>query len=772
MLQHNTFTLPHKPRCRADNRHYVKLSGGDFEKHITATAPSGQDTGVSYRSGDTANPSVPPPIPLGPSPLTDEEVRLLQQELAQANQKLTGSLATAFTSATVGAALIAAGILNIPRPCGAGIAPDKCIPDGWNAAYLLMPMVAVLVAILVLETAARYLSLSIYVTDLERHLNRSRPLPVVAVDGDGDRRQRLVPSSEQMLAGFVSENKRRFSIRPINGLLWIACLLVLIAAIAIPIGLLHSLPLRLIAVLAYGQVLYVIARYTVALTSNPREYTHELWANGLAAAGTSASRHARVRDDYAFLRFLVYPRPLGDHLIKLLISLIALAAAYFAVAPGGLSVGYGLAAWCYLELVLYPIRYQINDIRDHAADAAHPAGDTRRRARFAVPPDRERVLAATMIYRILIFATLAYLYRATAAQWLALAGVTLVFAVSTWTYERLKRSFRTTPMTSLTAVTGRRVPALITVCASGYGLRIGFVYLAAVSPALTQPVLWWMAVLVVSTIIAEWQLLANQWAVEGTTFLDPPLPSRSASAELLTRPHIVACLRAMGLLSLERVSACSPQQQSMRWRRSRRGAGPVATDSTEEDARSPIERLVPRWEHLRAGGTRAYSHYSLVAATVLMVSGTVVLGPDRYRGARAGCWLAIAVALVMADVAATHLRRRALRHSERRRAAHWPRGDYRHQPLISGVLIAVVVTGLAAAAVVDCRWFGLPARHAGVVTIAAALWLMIVTGESVSYAEQRTASRGVANLADALPKIPTTLRQSVFGTRGHDDPAR
>ncbi|WP_280483616.1 hypothetical protein [Nocardia farcinica] len=72
-------------------------------------------------------------------------------------------------------------------------------------------------------------SLGIYITDIERHLNREAGVAIQAVNGSGEFESRPVPSSEQMLGSVTSPPGRRFSAKPMFVIVCLCALAVLIA---------------------------------------------------------------------------------------------------------------------------------------------------------------------------------------------------------------------------------------------------------------------------------------------------------------------------------------------------------------------------------------------------------------------------------------------------------------------------------------------------------------------------------------------------------------
>ncbi|MFE7747304.1 hypothetical protein [Nocardia sp. NPDC057455] len=687
----------------------------------------------------------------------DKDLGLLMQELSAATAKLTGSLTTAFTSATVGAALIAAGMFNIPRPCKPNDPVDKCVPAGWNAVYAAMPILAILVAIIVLEAASRYLSLGVYTTDIERHVNRMRPVTITAVDGAGTWTKRPVPSSEQMLGAFVSEQRRRFSIRPLNAMLWISCFVILIAGIAIPLRFIESIPTLVVAALGYSWALFMVGRYAVSLAANPREYTHELWENGVEAAKTSARRHAEADEHHRFLRFLVYPRLLSDHAVKPIITAFGLPAAYFASSDGHVTLAQGVMMWAFIELVAYPIRYQINDIRDRAFDRSHPARDTRGRSRFELTPARERTVARTMIFRVVIFTAFALPLRFSLLWWAAIGAFSLYFVIAFYLYEHWKQHFRENPLNSAAQSLGWRAATLVAVCSTGYGARIGFVFFAAAQERLDAGSLAWLSALVVAIVLSEYLLLLNQWSIEGTVFVRPPLPSHVASSELRKRHHMMYSLRRMDVLArprhrradVEDVTDSEPPGHGVEFR-----DAPLGTSA---------HRLIPRFEQIARGSILgsviSLSHCGFFLAVALTGTSVVLIGQAGDIGSRLPIFGIMVAALLAVDAVVLTLRTVRLRTPKRKGHTR-----YRGQPLLSVVQFIGGSAVLFGFAVFVCRTHQLSLRHAGTAGIAVALLFMVVTSSSGSYFDQQQATLRIEGLVRDMRAAPGRMRRRIFDT--------
>ncbi|WP_330254185.1 hypothetical protein OG874_06375 [Nocardia sp. NBC_00565] len=734
---------------------------------------------VSHRSEpapDGVGPkSVAVDLPLAAALVDPETVKFLHQELAQANAKTTASFAAALASATVGSALIAAALFNLPRPCNPPDLTEKCVPADWNSLYALVPLLSVLVAVIVMETTSRFIALGIYATDIERQINRFQPITIFAVDAkDGVWTTRTVPSSEQMLAGFVSEEGRRFSVRPVNIILWTSCLSILVTAVVIPILLIESTSLRIVTAVVYAQLVYLVARFTVSYAGQPRRFAHELWRNALAAAGSSADRHTQASDIADFIRFLIYPRQLGDHWVKFAISGAAIPAAIFSSQDGHVTIARGLLTWAFVELVLYPIRYQINDIRDYKTDSEHPAKTARKRTPFGLTPERERTVATTMIYRLAAAFALGYLYGLSWVEWLWVAVFTAVFAASTWLYEALKSSFKTEPMQSLDERTPKTARALIALCASGYSLRVGFVFAATVQAFTADKTALW-AILMITIGIAEYYLLKNQWATEGTSFVETPLPTETVDDTLRFKPHITLALRDSKILRSTGVTTLSTDK--LRDRQQPQYKGHPALDLGIEIEPLPVngssaELFVPRLVHLaRSRRLITLSHLCLLTSVAAMAAGFAVIGPHQ-EGRRRLLIIAIFVAAFFAIDQLHQLAQRAIMPSSAKNDAEPLKvPNFGKQAIVTVSLLIFNILAFAALGACQSLLTELNWRQGLYALIPALLWVMAGIGESTNYRAQRVAAQEFAAIIETLRSSPKGLREKIFGTHIKGEPA-
>ncbi len=270
---------------------------------------------------------------------------------------------------------------------------------------------------------------------------------------------------------------------------------------------------------------------------------------GGAAADVATTRGAPGEDLRATRRQVLgralLPRS-REMLLKL--PLVPLGAAVALVAagsvPGPGAIAQLVVLWVVVEPLAYQARYQLNDLRDRAADAAHPERDHRGRLTFPWTPARAAVVWGSLGARVAAAVALAVLLPGSAGE-AAVAFLVLLVLVS-GAYELARERVRRSGPVAPDGVDARRLGLPVLACVPlGYGLRVwtGFHAAAGDLPPL-------LGVLLVATVLATYTacvLLA--WALEATTFLGergaPPAEG------LGRRAHVALLLAHAGLLRAE-----------------------------------------------------------------------------------------------------------------------------------------------------------------------------------------------------------------------------
>ena len=245
------------------------------------------------------------------------------------------------------------------------------------------------------------------------------------------------------------------------------------------------------------------------------------------------------REGRTLFSYLAMPRP-GDAIKAVLMPLVF---GLGVLAEGGASretLVRALLVLIVLELLVYPARYQWNDIRGFAADQRHPS--CAERGRLPGPPRmaRQRVLASSAVaaLRIAAAAVVAVL------PGLHLGGVVLavvlgVFGVA-FAYEGL-RSAATGRSTSATPPVTPTLTMLWLTVGAGYVVR-GMTGLAMAMDLRERP---WLALAAAVTLWAYGvAFVTSRWAVESLAFarVDGDRVGWAADASH-AREHLLALTR-------------------------------------------------------------------------------------------------------------------------------------------------------------------------------------------------------------------------------------
>lgn len=533
-------------------------------------------------------------------PNSDQDLEVLQAELAVAAQKQSASLTATLTSAVLGSGLLVAALINLPATCPT---PDSgtntsatCVPSGWNGLYALAPLLGVLVAIVVLLNVNRLSVLGIYLTDLERAVIELTNTKFSVTGESGTKIERPAPSSEILVGALFTSRTKNIGSTQLQLILLVICIGVLVTSIVLPLSRLDNLIVQVIASLVYIVIFIYIVRFTYFSLGQTRRTAQTLWTEGLRSTATSAHRHSSdsKKESAKFFRFLIYPRPLSQIVAKPAITFSAIL--FGIVVSGGWSWPKfltGLVCFIAIEFVFYAIRYQINDVRDREHDAKHPQKNMRDRLGFSVTRQRENVLLASFIVRVGTVFTFAAFALGPKAAVLVIGVPAMAILLHSVYYERQKTIERATAVYNTVPSRFRHHERnVLATIPFGYVIRFGLVALAAAFWQTSQPLFEWggawittgwrdawlpvgaardtlAAIILATSIIAllELMLTANQWAVEAGAFVrnqkmagtapkngdahsTPPTREITntifARKELLKSSHLLMCLIRSG----------------------------------------------------------------------------------------------------------------------------------------------------------------------------------------------------------------------------------
>ncbi len=223
----------------------------------------------------------------------------------------------------------------------------------------------------------------------------------------------------------------------------------------------------------------------------------------------------------------------------------ALAAAVHGTPPSLRDVAAVVLVWLVAEQLGYQARYQLNDLRDRAADAAHPAGLARGRLSFPWTPLRAALVWGSVAARAATAVGVTALVLDGTPQEAA-AWFLVVMVLTSAAYEAVRERVRrevVAPGTARARALGVPVMAVVPL---GYGLRVwaGYHTLRPEGAELAPVVLVVAAVLCLYTAST---LLA--WALEGTSFLRArPGGGVDVEPSLGARAHIAVLVEHAGLL--------------------------------------------------------------------------------------------------------------------------------------------------------------------------------------------------------------------------------
>ncbi|WP_437049858.1 hypothetical protein [Streptomyces sp. enrichment culture] len=234
------------------------------------------------------------------------------------------------------------------------------------------------------------------------------------------------------------------------------------------------------------------------------------------------------------------PRPKDAVKALLMPFTFALAVAAGAHATEQ-TVLRALVVWGALELLIYPARYQWNDIRGFVADQQHPAERDRGRLPGPIERARARVGAsgAVAVARLLVTAALALALPSLHLTGI-LAGVTAAVFGAAFAYEAL-RTRGTGRSGTVPPPVRPAVVALWVVVGAGYAVR-GMTGLALVVDLGRRPAL------AVSATVALWAFgiafVTSRWALESLAFAtsDHGRLTWTARAEQ-AREHLLSLVR-------------------------------------------------------------------------------------------------------------------------------------------------------------------------------------------------------------------------------------
>lgn len=231
--------------------------------------------------------------------------------------------------------------------------------------------------------------------------------------------------------------------------------------------------------------------------------------------------------------YLIIPRP--DDLPKILIAPTILVSL---VALGGVNADLRAftVLWLTFELLIYPSRYQWNDIRGYAEDINHPELANKSRLPIMHTKRAQRrvvALSSTAIFVKVILAVLVGHFTGLLISTIWLLGATIVTSVI---YETARS---TGPLTNLKPISTASLAVWLSV-GFGYAIRAGLAVFGAgleITSLYSQLLVWAVAVMGVMVVLLIWTLDAASYCTG-----DCGSPAWRVSADVLRKPHLATLL--------------------------------------------------------------------------------------------------------------------------------------------------------------------------------------------------------------------------------------
>ena len=334
--------------------------------------------------------------------------------------------------------------------------------------------------------------------------------------------------------------------------------------------------------------------------------------------------------------YLLLPRP--DDAVKWGILPVGFGVgALTGGPPDPAALGRALLVWAVLELLIYPARYQVNDMIGFDADQQHPDGD---RGRLPGPAGRKRSRitssAAAALLKLAVAAVIAVLAPDVVGQTLLL--VTLAVLATAVVYEPL-RTLATGRTGQVPAPASAGVVAIWIVVGAGYAVR----GVTGLSLAVDLGRSWWIPV---AAVVAWWAFgvgwVTSRWAVEATAYgrlRADRLIWTATAAE--AREHLLALVR--WLPARPGPEAVSPEGDLRRWRPTS-GATPLRSPWHCAAIVCGGVAAVTGWLLVDPGLTAGHAALALAAG---MTATAVVAVSSAHRPTAAGVGAALLVALAL-----------------------------------------------------------------------------------------------------------------------------
>ncbi|MFG3097962.1 hypothetical protein [Streptomyces sp. NPDC048202] len=370
---------------------------------------------------------------------------------------------------------------------------------------------------------------SYYLRAVEAELRRVAAVPLGELAGVG----LSSPSYAALIAEASTMRRGRSRYRILSILILLITLSVfsgLTAFIAVSLGGRTGL----VMAIGYGWAFLLLVADVTAATIGGRSAFLRLAEQLAVRQGTGllAGNPPRGPRRRGLLSYLVLPRP-EDWVKWLLIPL----AFTVVVLARDLTPQWGrlLLTLLLVEYLVYAARYQVNDIRGYAEDAAHPEAAARMRLPHPADPAARRLVVVCSALVAAVRLVTAFGIAAATGLTRGLLGVTAVIAVAGMLYEYLRAAEARPGGARRAAAVG-----LWLLVGTGYALRYAVGAHAAGLP-FGDPLVWTGALYAYGLGV---MFVLLTWVLEASAYCGAPRPRRwYASPALRAKPHLLLLLR-------------------------------------------------------------------------------------------------------------------------------------------------------------------------------------------------------------------------------------
>jgi len=333
-----------------------------------------------------------PELPVFPEPPREDEIDasrrsiidalLVEHQIVRDDTRGTEALQIALVG-TVVAILVGVIALVIQKDAFAGFL--------WLWAFL--PIAPLAFAAYGVQTATTVVIRGYYARVIERELHRHLPdavlVPLTRRTGTRGRVSRMpLPSWSHLLTLAEAPHSARLGYAFLSLAVFVG--VDIIVAVVTVLALMRTRPLWWAVTAGVVYVFVMLVINVMAFQDAARGY--RLWSDLLDRLGGATDKPLvgprPKRSPLIPVKYLVLPRP--DDITKMFYMVLACLMGWLATPALGMT---SFRLWqivlfvLVFELVLYPARYLVNDMRDRDADSLHP--DARKRARCPVSGCRE-----------------------------------------------------------------------------------------------------------------------------------------------------------------------------------------------------------------------------------------------------------------------------------------------------------------------------------------------------------------------------------------------